>query len=136
VAKAKPKGKYRSTFEYNLSKKMKGCEYEPFQFEYTIDHEYTPDWVSKDGTVWYEAKGYFRDRREARKYLYIAEQAVSHAREQCLIPATLIFIFKDPNKAMPGAQRRKDGTKQSMAEWADLHEIPWCTPDTVQDEWL
>ena len=120
--------RYRSRYEATLSSKMKGCKYEPFAFEYTIAKEYTPDWTSKDGTVWFEAKAYFRTGDDARRYRFINEQRPEGV--------TFVFIFKDPNKPMPSARvRKRTGTKYSVSEWADNQGIPWCTPETV-GEWL
>lgn len=120
--------RYRSRFEAGLASRMDGCSYEGWVLPYYIEREYTPDWVNKDETVWFEAKAYFRTYEDARRYKFIADQVPDGV--------TFVFIFKDPNKPMPGARRRKKcGTKQSVSEWADKQGIAWCTPDTV-DEWL
>ena len=119
---------YRSRYEATLSTQMGGCDYEPFSHPYTIEKEYTPDWVRKDGKVWFEAKAYFRTSDDARRYTFIAKQVPKGV--------TLVFIFKDPNKPMPGARKRKRcGTRYSVSEWAARQDIPWCTPETV-GEWL
>lgn len=118
--------RYRSHFEADLSDAMKGCKYEPEQFTYFVEREYTPDWVNKQGNVWFEAKAYFRTHDDARRYRFIAEQLAEKGIQ-------LVFVFKDPNKPMPGARKRKRcGTKYSVTEWADNQGIAWCTPDTVK----
>ena len=66
---------------------------------------YEPDFVYRNGdhTIYIEAKGRFRDRAEAKKYVDIS---------RCLGETeTLVFIFQNPRTVMPGARRRSDGTK-------------------------
>ena len=36
---------------------------------------------------------------------------------------------------MPGAKRRKDGTKRSHAEWADKNKFTWYTEETLPESW-
>ena len=116
-------GKYRSKFEHTLSKIVpKRFEYEPARFPYTYQAKstYCPDWAYKN--VWLEAKGYFRTYSEARKYLCIREAYPD---------IVLLFVFADPYKAMVGSRKKKDGTRQTMADWADKNGFQWCTPDTL-----
>jgi len=36
---------------------------------------------------------------------------------------------------MPFAQKRKDGSKRSHAEWADKNNFKWYTSDTLPENW-
>ena len=48
----------------------------------------------------------------------------------------LVFLFANPSAPMPGAKRRKDGTKRSHAEWADSHNFRWFSEETLPDYWV
>jgi hypothetical protein len=37
---------------------------------------------------------------------------------------------------MPGAKRRKDGTKRSHAEWAGVNGFRWFSEDSIPNEWI
>lgn len=120
----------RSKFEVSLSKKLKGCDYEPeesiLKYQLKPSH-YLPDFVPKrEKNVIIEAKGRFRTRLEAQKYLAIRD---------CNPDITLVFVFMDPGTPMPGARKRKDGTRFSMAEWADKNDITWYTIKTLPKRW-
>lgn len=69
-----------------------------------------------------EIKGYFQDAAEASKYLWV-RKALGPDEE-------LIFVFETPTKAMHWLKVRKDGTKQTMAEWADKHGFTWYDEKT------
>lgn len=118
----------RSRFEVELKKKMKNCLYEPFKVPYTYEAEYIPDFVPKDNkNLLIEAKGRFRTRQEAKKYIAVRD---SHPEMK------IVFVFYNPNVPMPGARRRKgDGKKQSHADWAELNGFEWYTIGTLPDEW-
>ena len=121
------KREYRSRFEERLGRKLKKCNYEPFIVPYEYKATYLPDFVPKnDPTVIIEAKGCFRNKQEIRKYIAVAESN-PHLK--------LVFILMYPNKPMPGAKRRRDGTKYSMREWCENHEFDWYTEDTLPKEW-
>lgn len=93
---------------------------------YSIPKTYKPDFIVRrsDGDIYVEAKGRFRDRDEARKYIFIKE---------CV--DRFVFLFMDPDKPMPFAKKRKDGTKQSHAQWAEKQGIEWFTEETFPKEW-
>ena len=123
-----PKG-YDSWFEFDLHKKFKRCEYHVDKITYTQVRTYEPDFIYRDGeyTIYIEAKGRFRDRAEAKKYVDIS---------QCLgEQETLVFVFQNPRTAMPGARRRRDGTRYTMQEWADKQGFTWYTPETCPAGW-
>ena len=37
---------------------------------------------------------------------------------------------------MPNSKRRKDGTKRTHAEWADVNKFRWFSEETLPDEWI
>ena len=119
---------YRSAFEKKVHAVLgPKWKYEPTQVPYVSSHEYTPDFIHKDEVgskhqVLIEVKGYFRTSGEARKYIDIRDSNPD---------AMIIFIFTDPEKGMPGAKKRKDGTKYTMAEWADKHKFFYYTIDQL-----
>ena len=97
---------------------------------YTVTSGYEPDFVvwNDDGTTTYvEAKGRFRDATEARKYRAV--------RDSLKPTEELVFIFQNPNVAMPNTSKRRDGTKYSISEWADKYNFTWYTAETVPEHW-
>lgn len=117
-----PKG-YDSKFEQDLHKgPLKKAEYHSDKIQYSIVSYYEPDFRWKDILV--EAKGRFRDRKEAAKYVWI---------RKALVFEVLVFVFYNPNTPMPGAQRRKDGTKMTHGEWADKNGFKWFTKETAKE---
>jgi len=117
----------RSKFEEVLQKKLKNCDYEPTKVKYKWEAAYIPDFVPRsDPNILIEVKGRFRTSNEARKYVAVIE---SNPDKQ------IVFIFMRPDLPMPSAQRRKDGTKRTHAEWAESHGFLWYTIDTIPKEW-
>ena len=124
-----PKG-YDSWLEYDLHiGQLKGCRFHTTAVSYIQEKTYYPDFTLTAGAVvlYIEAKGRFRDRAEARKYVDVREGLRS--KEE------LVFVFQKPNVAMPGAQRRKNGTRQTHAEWATLNGFRFFSPETVPKDW-
>lgn len=78
---------------------------------------YEPDFELTEG-VYVEAKGRFRTRDEANKYLLVRESNPD---------VIIIFVFYDPYKPFPGSQKRKDGSKMTHSEWADKHNFAWLS---------
>lgn len=116
----KPKG-YDSTLEYNLHiGPFKHFTYHPDRIKYNVPASYEPDFsFNKSGKTYFiEVKGRFRTRQEASKYI--------HVRSSLKESEELIFVFSDAAKPMPGAQKRKNGTKQTHGEWARLNEFRYC----------
>lgn len=122
-----PKG-YDSGLEYDLHQhELKGCDHHTSKLSYNVPHSYEPDFVPKnDPYTLIEVKGRFRDSTEARKYVEIA---------RCNPEYTLVFIFQDPLKPMPFAQRRRDGTKRTHAEWAIKNGFEFYCPKTIPKKW-
>ena len=118
--------KYDSNFERTLHEgPLKGCGFHPFRVDYTIHRSYEPDFIF--GKTLLEAKGRFRDRQESAKYIHV---------RRCLPKGyELVFIFMNHNTPMPGSKRRRNGTRQSMGEWATKSGFTWYTPRTCPREW-
>ena len=123
-----PKG-YDSWFEYDLHSKFKRCEYHVNKLTYTQVKTYEPDFVyySGDYTIYIEAKGRFREKPEARKYVDV-KKALKPEEE-------LVFVFQNPNNRMPAATKRKDGSYYCMSDWAERNGFDWYTPKTLPKEW-
>jgi len=101
--------KYRSKLEKRVAALLsgKGFKYEDNRLPYISHHKYVTDFSK--GRLLFEVKGRLRPG-EAKKYKDF---------RACNPEYTLIFLFQDPNKAMPGARvRKKCGTKQTHADWA------------------
>lgn len=115
-----PKG-YDSRFEYDLHKKeLKNWEYHPDErIEYITKSTYEPDFILQVGEkiLCAEVKGRFRTRSEASKYLDIREAIQKNGYKGKA--AEIIFIFQDANTPMPFVRKRKDGTKQTVGQWAE-----------------
>lgn len=113
--------KYKSKLEERFAKLRPDLEYEALTLSYTSSHRYTPDFSARnvDPTairIVYETKGRFRDSREAAKYVAVRD---------CNPQIKIVFVFSDGNLPMPGAQRRKDGTKRTHGEWATSNGFGW-----------
>ncbi len=95
--------KYDSHFERTLHEgALKGCKFHPPMIKYIIHKRYEPDFIY--GKVLIEAKGRFRDRQESSKYLWLREALTDGYK--------LVFVFMNHKASMPGARRRKNGTRQ------------------------
>ena len=81
-----------------------------------------PQLASGASEIYVEIKGYFQDAAEASKYLWV--------RKSLPPDAELVFVFESPSKAMHWLKARKDGTKQTMAEWADKNQFRWFTEES------
>lgn len=102
-----------------------GLEFKPNPIEYTIEHKYNPDFKHSTGSkqILIEAKGFFQDASEAAKYKWV--------REALPEDTELVFVFEKPETRLHYLQRRKDGSKMSMAEWAEKNGFRWFTIDTI-----
>lgn len=128
-----PKG-YDSWFEYELHQKLlKGCKCHSETLEYTQVKIYHPDFIYSDSStkggykVYIEAKGRFRDRGEARKYIDV-KKALKKNEE-------LVFIFYNAQTPMPNAKKRIDGTKLTHGEWAFINGFRYFTEDSIPASW-
>ena len=119
-----PKG-YDSKWEYLLHQGvLKSWDHHTDKVPYVVQHNYEPDFI-KD-KILIEAKGRFWDHAEYSKYIWIRKS----------LPATmeLIFLFQKPYAPMPGAKKRKNGTKRTHAEWAESNEFTWYSEETLPEE--
>lgn len=109
---------YDSKLESQLHKTiLSACKRNKEKIPYTIPKEYTTDFIHPDEPkTLIEVKGRFRDRSEASKYIHFRKSNPEY---------NIVFIFANPGLKMPGARPRKDGTKQSHAEWADKNGFIW-----------
>ena len=123
-----PKG-FDSWLEYDLYQVLKGCKYHSETVKYIQEKQYHPDFIFHNGRykVYIEAKGRFRDKAEARKYVDV--KAGLNKWE------TLVFIFQNPMTPMPGARKRQDGTKFTMADWANKHGFNWYSREDLPPQW-
>jgi len=112
------KSKFRSTFEDDVSKVLKGFDYEPFTVPYIISRSYRPDFVHSASNTLVECKGYFRDG-DTKKYTSIRDSLPKGQK--------LVFVLMQPNKKI------RKGAKMTMSQWCDKEGILWYTLDTLQE---
>tara|TARA_R110000751_G_scaffold100001_1_gene193586 strand:- start:818 stop:1363 length:546 start_codon:yes stop_codon:yes gene_type:complete len=116
---------YRSWLEFRLfaDGPMKDVDYEPIKVDYeVIEHrKYTPDGVM--GNVWFEVKGRFRTRHEMDKYIHVRKSNPM---------AVIIFVLHSANVALPGAQKRKDGSRRCMEDWLTENEFAYTYEHNMQ----
>ena len=124
-----PKG-YDSMWEFSLHQNtLKNWNLRGDVIKYIMEKTYEIDFVKQIGlkTILLEAKGRFWDHAEYSKYIWL--------RKSLPINTELVFLFQKPEAPMPGAKRRKDGTKRSHAEWADKNKFTWYTEETLPESW-
>lgn len=117
-----PKKKYRSNFEKEVAKKLKGWKYESCTLDYTSRHSYLSDFSKRKTLI--EVKGRFRTAGEAAKYLDIRRDNPKYK---------LVFLFMNPTTPMPNSRKRKDGTRYTVSEWAEKNNFKWFTIDTIKE---
>jgi hypothetical protein len=96
----------------------------PIGVDYMMEHRYFPDFIREIGGITYyvEAKGRLWTSAEAAKYVSIKKHLKENER--------LVFLFANPHLPLPGAKKRKDGTKRTHMEWANSNEIEWYTAES------
>ena len=116
-----PKG-YDSFLEVSLHEnELKDFLHHTEKLEYTSTHTYQPDFVHPSRPdILIEAKGRMVDTQTASKYKHIRD---SNPDKE--------IIFEKPELPMPLAKKRKDGTKQTHAEWAEKNNFRWFTRETL-----
>ena len=127
VEKGVPKG-YDSKWESELHNTvLKGWKLHTSKLNYVVEHSYTPDFVKiiDSKIIFIEAKGRFWDHAEYSKYVWIKKSLPKNTE--------LIFLFASPHAAMPGAKKRKDGTKFSHAEWAEKNKFKWYSEKSFKE---
>ena len=118
MSRRSKKSAFRSTFEEDVSKILKGFDYEPFTVPYVIERSYRPDFVHNASGTLVECKGYFRDG-DTKKYTSI--------RDSLPTGQQLVFVLMQPNKKI------RKGAKMTMSQWCDKEGILWYTLDTLQE---
>jgi len=101
-------------FELGVSYK-----YESEKLSYTIEHNYTPDFVLPNYT-YLETKGYW-DAADRRKVL-----AVKKANPQI----DLRMVFQAPYNTI------SKKSKTTYAKWCERHDIPWTSYHDIPLDWL
>ena len=118
MSRKSQKSIFRSKFEENVAKVLRGFEYEPITVPYVIHRNYRPDFVhAATGTV-VECKGFFREG-DTKKYTSVRDSLPKGQK--------LVFVLMHPNKKI------RRGAKMTMAEWCDKEGITWYTIDTLQE---
>ena len=121
--KNKKPPKYRSNLEKDIANLLEGLgvsfQYESEKLGYTIEHNYTPDFVLPNYT-YLEAKGYW-DPEDRRKIL-----AVKKANPE----ADIRMVFQSPYNTI------SKKSKTTYAKWCDKHDIPWTSYQDIPIEWL
>lgn len=114
---------YASHFEMELHKGPLGkLDYPAPKLDITLPEQpysYTPDFIL-GGDVAIEAKGFLR-AGDPKRYLLIRDGLKNRGVE-------LVFVFQNPEVAMPNAKKRKDGSYLTLAEWSEKNDIRWFTP--------
>ena len=121
--KNKQPPKYRSNLEKNIADLLEGLGvsfmYESEKLSYTIEHNYTPDFVLPNYT-YLEAKGYWAPE-DRRKILNVKKSNPQ---------VDLRMIFQSPYNTI------SKKSKTTYAQWCEKHDIPWTSYHDIPLEWL
>ena len=121
--KNKQPPKYRSNLEKNIADLLEGLGvsfmYESEKLSYTIEHNYTPDFVLPNYT-YLEAKGCWA-AEDRRKILAVKRDNPD---------VDLRMIFQSPYNTI------SKKSKTTYAQWCDKHDIPWTSYKDIPIEWL
>ena len=118
--------KYDSIFEKDLhSGVLKDWTYHPKTFEFSIPKKYTPDYGLEvgDRTYYIESKGYLYTSESCRSFTEF-RKTLSDLEE-------LIFCFSNPTTILKWKTKRKNGTKMTVSQWADVNNFRWYTMETL-----
>lgn len=125
--------KFDSQFEEDLKRgplKRWECHSETINYlEPSKQRKYSPDFtrIVNGKKIHIEAKGRFRELKEAQKYLWI--------RESLNDDEELVFILYRPNVAMPNAKVRQDGSKRTHEEWLEANDFEYYYVNTFPISW-
>ena len=115
--------KFRSKLEENIANLLEGLgvsyQYESEKLSYTIEHNYTPDFVLPNYT-YLEAKGYW-SAEDRRKILNVKKSNPE---------IDLRMIFQAPYNTI------SKKSKTTYAKWCEKHDIPWTSYHDIPIEWL
>ena len=121
--KNKHEPKFRSKLEKNIADLLEQLGvsylYESEKLSYTIEHNYTPDFVLPNYT-YLETKGYW-DAADRRKVL-----AVKKANPEI----DLRMVFQAPYNTI------SKKSKTTYAMWCEKHAIPWTSYHNIPLDWL
>ena len=115
--------KFRSKLEERVATLLMtlgvSYEYESTKVPYTIQHNYTPDFVLPN-YVHLEAKGYWA-AEDRRKILAVKKDNPE---------LDLRMVFQSPYNKI------SKRSKTTYAQWCDRHGIPWTAFHEIPIEWL
>ena len=115
--------KFRSKLEERVATLLMtlgvSYEYESTKVPYTIQHNYTPDFVLPNH-VYLETKGYW-DPADRRKVLAVKRDNPD---------IDLRMVFQSPYNKI------SKRSKTTYAQWCDRHGIPWTAFHEITIEWL
>ena len=121
--KNKKEPKFRSNLEKNIADLLTGLgvsyQYESEKLSYTIEHNYTPDFVLPN-YLYLEAKGYW-DPEDRRKILAV---------KRCNPDVDIRMVFQSPYNTI------SKKSKTTYAQWCDKHDIPWTSYKDIPIDWL
>ena len=121
--KNKTEPKLRSNLEKNIADLLTGLgvsyQYESEKLSYTIEHNYTPDFVLPN-YLYLEAKGYW-DPEDRRKILAV---------KRCNPDVDIRMVFQSPYNTI------SKKSKTTYAKWCEKHDIPWTSYKDIPIEWL
>ena len=125
--------KFDSQFEENLNRTIlkkwtSHSERIPY-LEPSKERKYSPDFTRViDGKkIHIEAKGRFRELKEAQKYVWI--------RDSLGEDEELVFILYRRNTTMPNAKERLDGTKRTHEEFLEDNGFRYFYIDNFPVSW-
>ena len=115
--------KFRSKLEEKVADLLEGLgvsyEYEPEKLSYTIEHNYTPDFVLPN-YLYLETKGYW-DPADRRKVLAVKRDNPD---------IDLRMVFQSPFNTI------SKKSKTTYAQWCEKHDIPWTSFHNIPLDWL
>ena len=121
--KKRKTSKFRSGLEEKVADLLQGLgvlyKYESQKLPYTIQHNYTPDFVLPND-IYLETKGYW-DASDRRKIL-----AVKKSNPEI----DLRMVFQAPYNTI------SKKSKTTYAMWCEKHDIPWTSFHNIPLEWL
>tara|TARA_R100000742_G_scaffold3400_1_gene764 strand:- start:874 stop:1245 length:372 start_codon:yes stop_codon:yes gene_type:complete len=121
--KKKKTSKFRSGLEEQVGSLLSELgityKYEPHKVAYTIQHNYTPDFLLPNH-VYLETKGYWssEDRRKVA--------AVKRDNPDL----DLRMVFQSPYNKITKK------SKTTYAQWCEKHDIPWTSYHNIPLDWL
>lgn len=117
-------------YDSNLEKRLhegplKDAAHHEGKINYVWSHTYEPDFVVLSGgtTILVECKGYFMDRADATKYIWVRKALPEGTR--------LVFCFESPHKGIHFSAKRQNGQRMTHAEWAEKNGFEWYDEQTI-----